>query len=71
MSQEGTPFKASSQCHPSLLAFEDAEKITIPHAVLASMDEVPEVPFPFPDWNLDALFLFQFAVLILIETDHG
>jgi dienelactone hydrolase len=42
-SQEGTPFKVSGQCHPSLLAFEDASKITIPHAVLASMEEVPEV----------------------------
>jgi len=44
-SQAGTPFKASAQCHPSLLELADATKITIPHAVLASMEEVPEVCF--------------------------
>ena len=43
LSQEGTPFKASGQFHPSLLAYEDASKITIPHGVLASMEEIPEV----------------------------
>lgn len=43
MSQTGTPFKASAQCHPSLLEQDDASKITIPHAVLPSMEEVPQV----------------------------
>jgi len=47
-SQEGTPFKASAQCHPSLLELDDATKIVIPHAILASMEEVPEVMEP---WN--------------------
>ncbi|KAE8453961.1 hypothetical protein EG329_007737 [Mollisiaceae sp. DMI_Dod_QoI] len=42
-SQEGTIFKASGQAHPSLLDTEDAKKITIPHVVLPSNDEVPEV----------------------------
>ncbi|KAH8805781.1 hypothetical protein F5884DRAFT_755340 [Xylogone sp. PMI_703] len=35
----GTPFKASGQVHPGLVVKEDAEKITIPHIVLASKDE--------------------------------
>lgn len=43
VSGEGSPFKASGQCHPSLLELGDAEKIRIPHVVLPSMDEVPEV----------------------------
>lgn len=43
VSQEGTPFKASGQNHPSLLETKDAEKIVIPHVVLPSMEEVPEV----------------------------
>jgi len=43
VSQEGTPFKASGQCHPSLLELGDAEKVVIPHVVLPSMDEVPEI----------------------------
>jgi dienelactone hydrolase len=42
-SQEGTLFKASAQAHPSLLDTEDAKKIVIPHVVLPSNDEVPEV----------------------------
>ena len=42
-SQKGTPFKVSAQCHPSLLEQDDATKVTIPHVVLPSMDEVPEV----------------------------
>jgi dienelactone hydrolase len=42
VSQEGTPFKASGQCHPSLLELDDATKLTIPHITLPSMDEVPE-----------------------------
>jgi dienelactone hydrolase len=42
-SQADTPFKASAQLHPSLLELQDATKITIPHAVLSSMEEVPEV----------------------------
>lgn len=43
LSQAGTPFKASAQCHPSLLEQRDASNITIPHVVLPSMEEVPEV----------------------------
>ena len=42
-SQAGTPFKASGQCHPSLLEQGDATKVTIPHVVLPSMDESLEV----------------------------
>jgi len=42
VSGEGTPFKASGQCHPSLLETKDAEKIVIPHVVLPSMEEIPE-----------------------------
>jgi dienelactone hydrolase len=45
VSQEGSPFKASGQCHPSLLETVDATKIVIPHVVLPSMDEVPEVRY--------------------------
>ncbi|RFU30725.1 hypothetical protein B7463_g5633, partial [Scytalidium lignicola] len=36
-----TPFKASGQVHPGLLTREDAEKISIPHIVLASNGEEP------------------------------
>lgn len=42
-SGEGSAFLASGQCHPSLLETVDAEKVAIPHVVLPSMDEVPEV----------------------------
>ncbi|KAF8848053.1 hypothetical protein BDZ45DRAFT_681492 [Acephala macrosclerotiorum] len=42
-SQEGSLFKVSAQAHPSLLDTEDAKKVVIPHVVLPSNDEVPEV----------------------------
>jgi hypothetical protein len=44
-SQSGTPFKASAQCHPSLLDIADANKITIPMVMLPSMDEEAKVGF--------------------------
>jgi hypothetical protein len=43
VSQEGSLFKASGQAHPSLLDIADASKIAIPHVVLPSLDEIPEV----------------------------
>ncbi|KAH8591331.1 hypothetical protein B0O99DRAFT_272875 [Bisporella sp. PMI_857] len=42
-SGEGTLFKVSAQVHPGRLAKEDAEKITIPHIVLASNGEPEDV----------------------------
>ncbi|EPE34171.1 alpha/beta-Hydrolase [Glarea lozoyensis ATCC 20868] len=39
VSGKGTIFKASGQFHPSLMALDDAIKVTIPHCVLPSMDE--------------------------------
>lgn len=51
-SQKGTPFKASAQCHPSLLERGDATRTTIPHAVLPSMDEVPEVCVWSPEFRV-------------------
>lgn len=38
-SGENTPFKVTGQVHPGLLNKADAEKIAIPHIVLASKDE--------------------------------
>lgn len=38
-SQEGTPFKAAAACHPAMVDPADAEKLTIPIAVLPSKDE--------------------------------
>ena len=38
-STEDTPFKAVAECHPAMVAADDATKVTIPVAVLASMDE--------------------------------
>jgi len=38
-----TPFSAAAYCHPSLLTVEDAPKITIPTAILASQDEDTEL----------------------------
>lgn len=38
-SGENTPWTVSVQCHPAGLTGEDAAKITIPHMLLASMDE--------------------------------
>ncbi|BDD64357.1 hypothetical protein MAP00_009182 [Monascus purpureus] len=35
----GTPFAATGQVHPGLLDKADAERLTIPHIVLASKDE--------------------------------
>ncbi|PYH43675.1 dienelactone hydrolase family protein [Aspergillus saccharolyticus JOP 1030-1] len=35
-------FKAAVQCHPAMLDPEDAKKVTVPMAVLASKDEKPE-----------------------------
>jgi dienelactone hydrolase len=43
VSQEGSLFKASGQCHPSLIDTEDAKKVRIPMVVLPSMDEDTEV----------------------------
>ncbi|RDW84464.1 hypothetical protein BP6252_02054 [Coleophoma cylindrospora] len=42
-SGDGTPFSVSGQVHPGRLAREDAEKIVIPHIVLASNGEDAEV----------------------------
>ncbi|TVY52320.1 putative AIM2 family protein [Lachnellula cervina] len=47
VSQEGSLFKASGQCHPSLLERTDAAKVTIPMVVLPSLDEVPEEVDPW------------------------
>ncbi|KAE8350157.1 ketopantoate reductase PanE/ApbA C terminal-domain-containing protein [Aspergillus coremiiformis] len=38
----GTPFVATGQVHPGRADKTDAEKLTIPHIVLASKDEPPE-----------------------------
>lgn len=38
-SGQGSPFKAAIQCHPAMLAPEDARSVTVPMAVLASKDE--------------------------------
>lgn len=38
-----TPFSAAAYCHPSLLTAEEAPKITIPTAILASQDEDAEL----------------------------
>ncbi|KAI9750957.1 MAG: hydrolase 76 protein [Chaenotheca gracillima] len=35
----GTPFKAGAQAHPAMVDAEDAKKVTIPMAMLASKDE--------------------------------
>lgn len=43
LSGQGTVFKATAQVHPGMLAAEDAEKLTIPHMVLASNGEDVEV----------------------------
>lgn len=37
-----TPFSVAVEAHPSFLAVEDAEKITVPLCVLASKDEDAE-----------------------------
>ncbi|KAK6516153.1 hypothetical protein TWF506_006065 [Arthrobotrys conoides] len=42
MSRKDTPYLASGQAHPSFIANEDPELITIPHICLASKDEDPE-----------------------------
>lgn len=46
VSGEGSSFKASAQAHPSLLDVQDAREVRIPHCVLPSNDEVPEVCSP-------------------------
>ncbi|KAJ5817124.1 hypothetical protein N7447_009357 [Penicillium robsamsonii] len=38
-SGQGSLFKAAIQCHPAMLAVEDASSVTVPMAVLASKDE--------------------------------
>ncbi|EEP81180.1 conserved hypothetical protein [Uncinocarpus reesii 1704] len=38
-SGKDTPFKAAVQCHPAMVDPKDAESVTIPMAMLASMDE--------------------------------
>lgn len=40
-SQEGTPFSAAAEAHPTRVAAEDARGIKIPICVLASQDENP------------------------------
>jgi len=47
-SREETEFKASAQCHPSLLDLKDSSQITIPMATLLSLDEDSNVSIPFP-----------------------
>lgn len=42
ISQEGTPFKAAASCHPAMVDAGDAEKVTIPFAMLPSKDEPKE-----------------------------
>lgn len=37
-----TPFKVSAQCHPGMIAPEDAAKVTIPMCFLASEEESTE-----------------------------
>lgn len=39
LSEKGHPFKAGAECHPAKLDPEDAKKIEIPVAILASKDE--------------------------------
>lgn len=39
VSQQGTPFKAAGIVHPAMIDPADAEKVTIPIAVLPSKDE--------------------------------
>ncbi|MCJ1396076.1 hypothetical protein MMC18_008964 [Xylographa bjoerkii] len=41
-SEEGSPFKVSGQCHPGL-DHGSQKNITIPHILLASKDEDPEI----------------------------
>jgi dienelactone hydrolase len=41
-SQEGTPFKVAAACHPAMVDPADAPKVTIPIALLPSMDEDKE-----------------------------
>ncbi|OCK84739.1 alpha/beta-hydrolase [Lepidopterella palustris CBS 459.81] len=38
-SMESTPFKAAAACHPAMVSADDAPGITIPYAMLPSMDE--------------------------------
>ncbi|GES63202.1 dienelactone hydrolase family protein [Aspergillus terreus] len=40
--QENTIFKAAVQCHPAMLAPDDAKSVSVPMAVLASKDENPK-----------------------------
>lgn len=46
---KGGLFKASAQAHPSLLDVADARNIVVPHCVLPSNDEVPEVSSCFDE----------------------
>lgn len=41
-SQQGTPFKAAAACHPAMVDPSDAPGVTIPYAMLPSMDEDKE-----------------------------
>ncbi|CZS87910.1 hypothetical protein WAI453_000292 [Rhynchosporium graminicola] len=54
LSGEGSEFKASAQTHPSLLDIKDAREVRIPHCVLPSMEEVPEVVDPWVEALLKA-----------------
>ncbi|KAL2830920.1 hypothetical protein BDW59DRAFT_14865 [Aspergillus cavernicola] len=42
-SGSGTPFTATAQVHPGRMDKADAEKVAIPHAILASKDEPQEI----------------------------
>ncbi len=44
-----TPFKVSGTAHPGRLAKEDAEKLTIPHLVLASPGEPADIVKEYAD----------------------
>lgn len=39
---ENKTFKVTVQCHPAMLSPDDGKSVTIPMAVLASRDEVPQ-----------------------------
>ncbi|KAE9381841.1 dienelactone hydrolase [Stipitochalara longipes BDJ] len=49
LSGENTPFTASGQVHPGKLEAADAEKLTIPHIVLASNGEPEDVVKQYHD----------------------
>ena len=48
-SAENTPFTASGQVHPGLLAGADAKALTVPHIVLASNGEPEDIVKEYHD----------------------